>query len=105
MKLAFDSRMANVYNLSNMNEIVNEMIAHIKQQIENTALSNSQIRIRRGPTHGRRFPSIEPYERIELLSATRMVGSQEGNNKSTQRRPRMLQQIENTALSNSQIRI
>ena len=33
----------NVYNLSDMNEIVNEMIAHMKQQIENPALSNSRF--------------------------------------------------------------
>ena len=35
--------MANIYNLSNMNEIVNKMIAHMKQQIENPALSNSRF--------------------------------------------------------------
>ena len=35
--------MANVYNLSDMNEIVNEMIAHMKQQIENPALSDSKF--------------------------------------------------------------
>ena len=39
VELAFNSRMVNVYNLSDMNEIVNEMIAHMKQQIENPALS------------------------------------------------------------------
>ena len=38
VELALNSRMVNVYNLSNMNEIVNEMIAHMKQQIENPAL-------------------------------------------------------------------
>ena len=43
IELAFNSRMANVYNLSGMNEIVNEMIAHMKQQIENPALSNSRF--------------------------------------------------------------
>ena len=43
IELAFNSTMANVYNLSNMNEIVNEMIAHMKQQIENPALSNSRF--------------------------------------------------------------
>ena len=42
-ELAFNSRMANVYNLSDMNEIVNEMIAHMKQQIENPALLNSRF--------------------------------------------------------------
>ena len=41
--LAFNSRMTNVYNLSDMNEIVNEMIAHMKQQIENLALSDSKF--------------------------------------------------------------
>ena len=43
VELAFNSRMANVYNLSDMNEIVNEMIAHMKQLIENPALSNSKF--------------------------------------------------------------
>ena len=43
IKLAFNSRMANVYNLSDMNGIVNEMIAHMKQQIENPALSDSKF--------------------------------------------------------------
>ena len=43
VELAFNSTMVNVYNLSNMNEIVNEMIAHMKQQIENAVLSNSRF--------------------------------------------------------------
>ena len=43
IELAFNSRMENVYNLSNMNEIVNERIAHMKQQIENPALSDSKF--------------------------------------------------------------
>ena len=41
VELAFNSRMMNVYNLSNMDEIVNEMIAHMKGQIDNPALLNS----------------------------------------------------------------
>ena len=40
---AFNSRMMNVYNLSDMDEIVNEMIAHMKGQIENPALLNSRF--------------------------------------------------------------
>ena len=43
VELAFNSRMVNVYNLSDMNEIVNEMISHMKQQIENPALSESRF--------------------------------------------------------------
>ena len=43
VELAFNSRMANVYNLSDMNEIVNEMIRHMKQQMKNPALSNSRF--------------------------------------------------------------
>ena len=43
VELAFNSRMTNVYNLSDMNEIVNEMIAPIKQQIENPAILNSRF--------------------------------------------------------------
>ena len=43
VELAFNSRMMNVYNLSNMDEIVNEIIAHMKGQIENPALLNSRF--------------------------------------------------------------
>ena len=39
----FNSRMVHIYNLSDMNEIVNEMITHMKQQIENPALSDSKF--------------------------------------------------------------
>ena len=42
VELAFNS-MLKVYNLSNMNEIVNTMISHMKQQIENPALSDSKF--------------------------------------------------------------
>ena len=34
VELAFNSRMTNVYNLSDLDEIVNEMIAHMKEQIK-----------------------------------------------------------------------
>ena len=43
VELAFNSRMVDVYNLSDLGEIVNEMIAHLKQQIENPGLSNSRF--------------------------------------------------------------
>ena len=43
VELAFHSRMANIYNLSDQGKIVNEMIAHMEQQIENPALSNSRF--------------------------------------------------------------
>ena len=43
VELAFNSRMVNVYNLSDMNEIVNAMITHVAQQIENPALSDSKF--------------------------------------------------------------
>ena len=43
VELAFNSRMMNVYNLSDMNEIVNEMMAHMCWQIENPALLNNRF--------------------------------------------------------------
>ena len=43
VELAFNSRMLNVYNLCDMNEIVNAMISHMKQQIENPVLSDSKF--------------------------------------------------------------
>ena len=42
-ELAFNSRMMNVYNLSDLNEIVDKMINHMKEQIENPALLNSRF--------------------------------------------------------------
>ena len=43
VELAFNSRMLNVYNLSDMNEIVDSMISHMVQQIENLALKDSKF--------------------------------------------------------------
>ena len=43
IELAFNSRMMNVHNLSEINEIANEMIAHMREQIENPALLNSRF--------------------------------------------------------------
>ena len=43
VELAFNSTMTNVYKLSDMDEMVNEMIAHMKGQIENPALANSRF--------------------------------------------------------------
>ena len=43
VKLAFNSRMLAVYNLSDMGEIASEMIEHIYQQIENPALRDSKF--------------------------------------------------------------
>ena len=43
VELAFNSRMTNVYNLSDLDEIVGEMIKHMKKQIKNPALLNSRF--------------------------------------------------------------
>ena len=43
VELAFNSRMLAVYNLSDMDEIVSAMIEHMKQQIENAALSDTKF--------------------------------------------------------------
>ena len=43
VELVFNSRMLNVYNLSDINEIVNAMITHMAQQIENLVLSDSKF--------------------------------------------------------------
>ena len=43
VELAFNSRMMNVHDLSETNEIVNEMIAQMKEQIENPGLLNSRF--------------------------------------------------------------
>ena len=43
VELTFNSRMVNVYSLSDMNELVNGMINHMLQQIENPTLSDSRF--------------------------------------------------------------
>ena len=43
VELAFNSRMTSVCNLSDLDEIVDEMIKHMKEQIENPALLNSRF--------------------------------------------------------------
>ena len=43
IELALNIRMLNIYNLSNRNEIVNAMITHMAQQIENPALLDSKF--------------------------------------------------------------
>ena len=43
LELAFNSRMTDVHNLSEVEEIVDEMINHMKEQVENPALLNSRL--------------------------------------------------------------
>ena len=43
VELAFNSRMMNVYNLNDLNEIVDDMINHMKEKIKNLALLNSRF--------------------------------------------------------------
>ena len=43
VELACNGRIMNVYNLNDMGEIVDEIIAHMNQQIENPALLNSRF--------------------------------------------------------------
>ena len=43
VELASNSRMTNVRNLSEVEEIVDEMINHMKEQVENPALLNSRF--------------------------------------------------------------
>ena len=42
-ELPFNSRMTEIFQGSNLNEIVNEMLAHMKTRIENPALTNSRF--------------------------------------------------------------
>ena len=43
IELPFNSRMTEIFQGSNLNEIVNEMFAHMKTEIENPALRNSRF--------------------------------------------------------------
>ena len=44
VELAFNSRMTNVHQGSDLGQIVDEMMAHMMTQIENPALLNSRFR-------------------------------------------------------------
>ena len=44
IRLPFNSRMTEIFQGSDLNEIVNEIFAHIKMQIENPALRNNVFR-------------------------------------------------------------
>ena len=44
VELAFNSRMTNVHRGNDLEQIVDEMIIHMKTQIENPALLNSRFR-------------------------------------------------------------
>ena len=44
VELAFNSRMTNVHQASNLDQIVDEMVGHMETQIENPALLNSRFR-------------------------------------------------------------
>ena len=43
VELPFNSRMMEIFQGSDLNEIVNEMFAHMNKQIENPALTNSRF--------------------------------------------------------------
>ena len=43
VRLAFNSRMTEIFQGSDLNEIVNEIFAHMRTQIENPALANSRF--------------------------------------------------------------
>ena len=90
VELAFNSRMLNIYNLSDMNEIVNGMITHMAQQIENSALSDSNF------VFDEVVHMDVDFHRLNLpvdlaSSPTRLVSSQESNNKPKEFRSRMFQ--------------
>ena len=44
VKMAFNSRMTDIFQGSDLNEVMEEMFAHKKTQIENPALANSRFR-------------------------------------------------------------
>ena len=92
VELAFNSRMVNVYNLSDLGEIVNEMIAHMKQQIENPALSNSRFVFYVVLHMDVDFHRLNLTRGLSYLrSITRLVGLQESHNKLKECGSRMLQ--------------
>ena len=87
VELAFNSRMTKVYNLSGIDEIVGEMIKHMKEQLENPAILNSRFIFDEVL-----FTNVD-FHQLNLTrgSITELAGTQESHNKSEKRRSRMLQ--------------
>ena len=84
VELAFNSRMLNVCNLSDMNEIVNAMTTHMAQQIENPALSDSKFVFNEVVRMDVDFHQLNLTRGSSLSTSTRMVSLQEGDNYPTQ---------------------
>ena len=87
VELAFNSRMTKVYRLSCLDEIVGEMIKHMKEQLKNPAILNSRFIFDEVL-----FTNVD-FHQLNLTrgSITKLAGSQESHNKSKKRRSRMLQ--------------
>ena len=76
VELAFNSRMMNVHNLSEIEEIVDKMIAHMREQIENPALANSRFVFDRVLYTDIDFHQLNLTRGSSYVPLTPMVGSQ-----------------------------
>ena len=68
VELAFNSRMTNVHQGNDLEQIVDGMIAHMKTQIKNPALLNSRFRFDEVPISRCQFSPVKPNERSFLSS-------------------------------------
>ena len=78
VELVFNSRMTDVHQRSNLDQIVDGMITHMMTQIENPALLADLNSMRSYFRH--QFSLFKPDQRKVLSSATRLVSSKESNN-------------------------
>ena len=85
VELAFNGRMMDVYNLSNLNEIVDEMIDNMKFRIENPAPLSSRFIFDEVL-----FTNVD-FHQLNLTRDYQTGWPQKSHNKSTKRRSRMLQ--------------
>ena len=85
VNLVFNSLMTNIYNLNDIEEIVYvlEMINNVKYQIENPALLNSRFMFEEVLYMDINIHQLN-LTRDRAIFFYRLVGSQEGHNKSTQ---------------------
>ena len=91
VELALNSRMTNIYNISDLDKIVGEMIKHMKEQIENPALLNSRFVFNEVLFMNVDFHQLNLMRGSSYLPLPNWLALKESHNKSKKRRSRMLQ--------------
>ena len=80
VRLSFNGRMTEIFQDSDLNEIVNQMLAHMKTQMENPALTNSRFRFDEVLSLDVNFYELNLTRGNSYLPQTRSNSEQKGSN-------------------------